>query len=86
MQKAFSEDPPKPGDPRLRFIGDMNTPIMRSRIRGARGLGQGCYAGIRNAAAHIANVQWSADEAFEYLVAFSILSRWIEECEVHRVD
>jgi hypothetical protein len=86
MQQAFSDEPPKPGAPRLRFVGDPNVPTTRSRIRGARGLAQGCYAGIRNIAAHEHNVEWSARIALEYLTAFSILATWIDECEVYRVD
>lgn len=86
MQQAFSDDPPKPGSPRLRFIGDSATPTIRSRMRGARGLAQACYAGIRNTAAHQQNVGWTAGVALEYLAAFSILARWIDECEVYRID
>lgn len=86
MQQAFSDEPPKPGSPRLRFVGDPTTPTIRSRIRGARGLAQACYAGIRNIAAHQQNVGWTAEMALEYLAAFSILARWIDDCEVYRVD
>ena len=57
MQQAFSDEAPKPGAPRLRFFGDPTIPTMRSRIRGARGLAQGCYAGIRNIAAHEHNIE-----------------------------
>jgi hypothetical protein len=86
MQQAFSDDPPKPGMPRLRFPGKASTPTWASRSRGARFFAQGCYAGIRNVAAHEHRVDWSDDVALEYLAAFSILARWIDECEVYRLD
>lgn len=86
MQQAFSDDPPKPGAPRLRFPGSQATPTWSSRMRGARMFSQGCFAGIRNVAAHEHRVDWNHDVALEYLAAFSVLARWIDECEVYRVD
>lgn len=86
IREGFSTNPPAPGVRRLRFPGDRSTPSWTNRMRGAIALSQGCYAGIRNVAAHEANVPWSRIVAFEYLVAFSILARWIDECDVDRVD
>lgn len=86
MQQAFSLDAPKPGTPRLRFVGDRTTQTWKSRMNGASGLAQGCYAGIRNIVAHENSVTWEPRIAIEYLMAFNILARWIDECEVHRVD
>ncbi len=55
-------------------------------MRGARFFSQGRYAGIRNIAAHELEVAWSKEMCLEYLAAFSILARWIDECEINRID
>jgi hypothetical protein len=86
FQQSFSDDPPKPGQPRLRFVGDRRSPSWTSRLRGARGLAQGCYAGMRNIAAHENGDEWSEEVALEYLASFSVLARWVDECEVFRLD
>jgi hypothetical protein len=86
FQQSFSDDPPKPGQPRLRFVGDRRSPSWTSQLRGARGLAQGCYAGMRNIAAHENGDEWSEEVALEYLASFSVLARWVDECEVFRLD
>jgi uncharacterized protein Ymh len=86
MQQAFSLEPPKPGAPRLRFMGDRTTQTWTSRMNGASGLAQGCYSGIRNIVAHERAVSWESQTAVEYIFAFNILARWADECEVHRID
>jgi uncharacterized protein (TIGR02391 family) len=80
---AFSEAPPQPGVPRLRPAGDTGTPTWRSLRDGANAFARGCYQGIRNVAAH-QTVNWDRATAFEYLVAFSVLARWIDQCGVDR--
>ncbi|WP_369812881.1 TIGR02391 family protein [Frankia sp. R43] len=86
IQDLLSDNEPKPGAPRLRFPGDQKTPTWGNRMRGARFFSQGCYAGIRNIAAHEQHVPWSKEHCLEYLAAFSILARWIDECELYRLD
>ncbi len=83
---VFSDDDPKPDTPRLRFPGDRNTESWQNRMRGVRAFSQGCFAGIRNIAAHEYELAWSRDLCLEYLAAFSILARWIDESEVYRVN
>jgi Protein of unknown function (Hypoth_ymh) len=82
MSQVWSDDPPKPDRPRLRFLGDRTTKTWQSRQRGARSLAQGCYGGIRNIVAHEYAPDWPQQLALEYLACLSVLARWIEEAEV----
>ena len=84
MAQAWSDDPPKPERPRLRLPGDRTSNTWRSRQRGARALAQGCYAGIRNLAAHEHEPAWPQQVALEYLACLSVLARWIDEAAVDR--
>lgn len=83
----FKDDPPKPGEPRLRFPGEQGTQSARSRRNGARGLGVACFAGLRNPKAHEAEIL-SEYEALEQLAAWSLLARWIDAAviEGHESD
>jgi hypothetical protein len=82
MAQVLTLDSPKTGAPRLRVPGHRDTPTWRSRQRGALAFAQGCYFGIRNPAVHEHELDWPEQEALEYLAAFSVLARWISECEV----
>jgi hypothetical protein len=83
----FSLDDPAPGRPRLRFGGYTRTDrTWRSRQQGAMEFGAGCFEGIRNPAAHEHGLILSEQVALEQLAAFSLLARWIDECEVETVD
>jgi len=44
--------------------------------------GAGCFEAIRNPAAHEHGLALSERVALEQLAAFSLLARWIDECEV----
>lgn len=81
--EAFSLDPPAPRRPRLRFpeLTDEASERWRSAHLGAMHLGQGCFEGIRNWAAHTLE---EADEqiALEYLAALSIFARWLDSAVV----
>lgn len=81
---AFSRDVPKPRRSRLRFPGERDD-TWTSRMNGARGLGQACFQGVRNVASHT-EADWSEQEALEYLAMFSVLARWVEECDVEEVE
>jgi hypothetical protein len=86
-REFFSLDPPAPRRPRLRFRGYTRTDqTWRSRQQGAMDFGAGCFAGIRNPAAHEHGLSLSEQVALEQLAAFSLLARWIDECEVERAD
>jgi len=81
MQDAFSENPPQPGQPRLRCPGDPADQTIRSRQRGALQFAVGCFFAIRNPASHEEG-EWEPQVAIECLAALSVLARWIDEWEV----
>ena len=79
--QAFSIDPNRPN--KLSFVGlDKGTKAWKSAQDGARFLGMGCSAGIRNWAAHPTDKEPAEQEALEYLAAYSVLARWIDTAEV----
>jgi hypothetical protein len=86
FNEAFSAELPSSGRPRLRFAGNPTSATTANRLRGARAFAEGCYAGIRAVAAHESQVAWSREVALEYIAAFSVLARWVDEAEVYRVD
>lgn len=86
VMQAFSSDPPKAGEPRLRIHPDDNSKTYESIHRGARDFGSGCFRAIRNPRAHDIGDEPSEQEALEQLAAFSILARWIEAAELVTVD
>ena len=77
---AFSLDPPKPGEPRLRFpsVDEQDKDTWRSAHQGAMHLGMACSLGIRNRQAHKTADRLTEQEALEQLGALSILARWVE--------
>jgi hypothetical protein len=83
-REAFSLNDAIPGQPRLRFTGDRTSETWRSRQNGGIQFGAGCFEGIRNPAAHEHRLQLSVHVALEQLAAFSLLARWIDECEVEK--
>jgi hypothetical protein len=86
-REFFSLDTPAPGRPRLRFPGYSPTSATRrSRQQGAMDFGAGCFEGIRNPAAHEHELHLPEQVALEQLAAFSLLARWIDECEVEKIE
>jgi Protein of unknown function (Hypoth_ymh) len=81
-REAFSPKDAEPGRPRLRFPGDRTSDTWKSRQQGGMDLGAGCGEGIRNPAAHEDGLSLPEQMALEQLAAFSVLARWIDECEV----
>jgi hypothetical protein len=81
MNQVFT-DKPKPGQAYLQLPGDQADQTVRSRNRALRPFAEGCFAGLRNPAAHEHGPDWDEQKALEYLAAFSILARWIDECVV----
>ena len=47
--------------------------------------GAGCFEVIRNPAAHQHGLVLTEQVALEQLAAFSLLARWVDECEVETV-
>lgn len=85
LVQAFSDDPGRPGSPRLRLPGDDGGKTAKSQRRGVRMFAEGCYAAIRNPIAHDAT-DLGETEALERLAAFSILARWVEASRVDLGD
>jgi Protein of unknown function (Hypoth_ymh) len=81
-REAFSLSDPVHSQPRLRFPGDRRSETWRSRQNGGIQFGAGCFEGIRNPAAHEDRLELGEQVALEQLAAFSVLARWIDECEV----
>lgn len=82
VRSAFSSDPPRPGDPRLRFAEfTPGTPSWTDAHEGAMSFGAGCFQRIRNLASH--SVDEPAEQvALEELAALSVLSRWIDDAQL----
>jgi hypothetical protein len=84
--QSFDLKPPQAGRPRLRMPGaDRSRPSWISAQEGAKFFGAGCYKAIRNLAAHVEDVKWAEQQALEYLAAFSVLARWVDQCVVEAV-
>ena len=81
---VFSDKDPRAGEARLRFPNEPNEDSRRSRLAGARALGEACYAGVRNMVMHRADLEWSRQQVLAYLVMFSVLASWIDEASVER--
>lgn len=79
-QQAFSDRPPDPGSPRLRWPGDPNDRAVKAMNDGLRQFAPGAQMTIRNGAAH-GTEQLSEQHALERLAVFSLLARWVDECE-----
>lgn len=83
FNQAFSTDPPKPGNPRLRLMADDKSKNFRSIHRGVAALADGCYAAIRNPISHMVG-SLTEDEALEQLAAFSMVARWVDKATVEK--
>jgi hypothetical protein len=81
-REFFSLDPPAPDRPRLWFPGFPSDSTRRSRQVGAMEFSVGCFEAIRNPAAHQHGLILTEQVALEQLAAFSLLARWVDECEV----
>jgi len=78
---AFSVKPPKADNPRLRFVGfELGTSDWTNAREGAMSFGRGCMMRVRNLYTH--GREPSNEEAFEALIALSLLARWIDEATV----
>jgi hypothetical protein len=82
-RELFGLEDPKPNRPRLRFKSySPGSLTWRSKHQGAMEFGAGCFEAIRNLAAHEHGLILTEQVALEQLAAFSLLARWIDECEV----
>jgi hypothetical protein len=80
-QELFSDRPPGPGKPRLRWPGDQSDQSVKSMQAALIGLSNGVFRGIRNIATHDLS-ELTEQEAFERLAAVSLLCHWVQQCEL----
>ncbi|MEQ8438771.1 MAG: TIGR02391 family protein [Ilumatobacter fluminis] len=84
--QAFSLDPPRDTNPRLRFVRfESGTDDYRSAHVGAAAFAKGCFLAIRNLTTHRLDPLLEA-EALEFLAALSVFARWVDEAEVATSD
>ena len=86
--ESFSDQPPKPGSPRLRypaFGADPKSDAWKNAHRGVMDYARGCARRIRNLGLHHPdNREPDPGDAIETLSALSLLARWITDAEVQR--
>lgn len=81
MVQAFSLADPQPGKPRLRWPGNDEDLTVNAMRQGILNVAQGAFSAIRNPAAHTTD-ELPRQEALEQLATLSILTRWIDRCEL----
>lgn len=82
MGQAFSNKPPEPGAPRLRFTDiPESTPEWTSAHEGAMKLGQGAAQAIRNPSTHDL-AEPGEQEALEMLAVLSYVARLVDKATV----
>lgn len=82
VASAFSEKPPLPTEPRLRFRGYAEgTKAWTNENKGAMHFGIGCMKRIRNLLEHHPE-EVSEQVGQDCLGALSLLARWIDDAEV----
>lgn len=81
MGQAFSLAGPQPGKPRLRWPGKDEDLTVNAMRQGILSMAQGAFSAIRNPAAHTTD-ELPMQEALEQLATLSILTRWIDRCEL----
>lgn len=86
FEQAFAPGPPEFGKPRLRLSETDNLETHKSAQVGAMSLARGLYSGIRNPLNHESPKELGEQVAFEYLAAFSILARWVDESSIERAE
>jgi hypothetical protein len=80
-QEVFSEKPPAPGRPRLRWPGDPKNRSVKAMNDGLRQFAPGVQLTIRNGAVHGTD-EMAEQQALERLATLSLLARWVDECEL----
>lgn len=85
MAQVFSASEPEIGKPRLRWPGEDTNLTVKSMRTGLLQFGQGCFLAIRNPATH-STADAAVQEALEQLSVLSTLARWIDKCQLMKVD
>lgn len=84
-QQLFSANEPAPGRPRLRWPGAPEDRNVRTMQDGLRQFAPGVQMTVRNPATHGQAVP-TEQEAFELLATLSLLSRFVERCDVRLAE
>ena len=82
FKQAFSLDAAAPGKAGLRRRDPDCTDTYKSVNRGSWALAEGVFAGIRNPFNHEDPKDIDEQTGLEYLVALSVLARWVDDAEV----
>jgi hypothetical protein len=86
-QSVFSSQPPKPGQPRLRWPGDPSHITVKGMNDGLVQFAPGVQMTIRNQSTHgQGENEYTEQEALERLAALSLLSRWTDECNLETAE
>jgi hypothetical protein len=80
-QETFSDKPPTPDKPRLRWPGEPSHRDVKTMNDGLRQFAPGVHMTIRNPAAH-SNAELGEQDALERLATLSLLARWVDECQL----
>lgn len=83
-QQAFSDKPPEPGKPRLRWKGDPTNLNVKNMNAGLRQFAPGVQMTIRNPATHLAE-DVEEQESLERLAVLSVLMRFLDGCDLVKV-
>ncbi|MCV7734120.1 TIGR02391 family protein [Micrococcus luteus] len=83
--QLFSDAAPVAGRPRLRWPGEPDDQDVKTMQGGLRHLATGVQMTIRNPSTHT-KLTLTEQEAFERLATLSLLCRFVEMCNVERVD
>ena len=81
MTHAFSLSAPGENKPRLRWPGSDDDLTVKAMRVGILSMAQGAFAAIRNPATHL-NAELPRQEALEQLATLSILTRWVDKCDL----
>lgn len=82
INNVMGPDNRKPGQVYLAIPGELADKTVRSRNNALRDFAAGCFAGIRNVAAHESGPDWDPQYALECLASLSVLARWVDEAQV----
>lgn len=85
MAQAFSQSAPQTGKPRLRWPGNDDDLTVKAMRVGILNTAQGVFSAIRNPATHTTD-ELPRQEALEQLATLSVLTRWIDRCELIRIE
>jgi hypothetical protein len=84
-QQAFSDKPPEPGKPRLRWKGEPSDLNAKNMNAGLRQFAPGVQMTIRNPATHVAE-DLEEQDALEQLAVLSVLMRFLDGCDLERAE